>query len=1028
MTKLGNNSVTVLTDNLDDFAVNWPSKLPNPGRVVSVSKCLEGTPLRGWLDSPELASSRYRQQNIANALRLAALYKSGGIYLDLDIIPLHKELFESDLASISQQCEESECGNAFFLNNAYLSFPAKDRFLHKLMETFVVEYQGSIWGFNGPRLVSSLYKRSYITSQQPCTQVRRQQNGDGAPLLKGKRKGVTGKTPGLQIQRTDAVKPGLGSTSSFQEFGLAEIPAVSRRSPAGFGFDMDALLDDSDASQSKPERRKHSLRGPSRSNSKEQITTVAAVKPLSQSGHTFTTLDNSNQTHHVSNQSQEGASANPPRPVAVDIARSSADDASVVASVADEGTDLLDIIGGADTQSSGLRRAASAGRRASIQQKPASRVDLPTAASLLSYAHNSPEVEQALETRGAVQGLKGTDFSQQLEQQNEQPSREHNSSVIAVQQATPLGSLSGPQDRSSNMNFEKPIELPLPVLPSPQLAAGLAAETAAVVEQSKHLSEATAAVSKANAERDHLKLQLQAAQSQLAQQARAHSLEQVQLAEKASAQSAQVTHTAAELQEAKSALNAAQAQTAQLQTQVQEMQKQMADVSLDKQDLQQAAQLQQQLQRALQEQQHMAARLQQDWQQHEAKLTAREEKLEERERAVTDRQAEAAALKAELQSLADTVRTQTEKQVKDSAEDKLAASRHQARLDTLQAVMADEVGQVRMQVQLEKEALERARTQRAADREAWSQQVTNEQKQLAQETVESQKSLEAARTAELTARKAALEFEARASLALKEAEGAKARSASTTQRLQADQDAYEGLQKAMTADRDEIARQGAALVEMGKQIQTKSEAVAAAWQLMEAQKADLASQQNKVVQQSIQLDQQTRQVQQQMTALQAAQAGVWAERSQLVLEQQAVAEDKARAVQHAQEAATAHTKLLAQFKQARMQSVLVPRDISSDEEIDIVWESPRKILAAVQNKASSARSWSSRHQSRATLMSPTGPYRGSSASQHGGYQQAVSKKQQSPPHFGAAVSPLKHPGVACSRCSPSAAGTKSILP
>ena len=53
-------------------------------------------------------------------------------------------------------------------------------------------------------------------------------------------------------------------------------------------------------------------------------------------------------------------------------------------------------------------------------------------------------------------------------------------------------------------------------------------------------------------------------------------------------------------------------------------------------------------------------------------------------------------------------------------------------------------------------------------REAWSQQVTNEQKQLAQETVESHKSLEAARTAELTARKAALEFEARASLAFKE--------------------------------------------------------------------------------------------------------------------------------------------------------------------------------------------------------------------------------------------------------------------
>ena len=34
----------------------------------------------------------------------------------------------------------------------------------------------------------------------------------------------------------------------------------------------------------------------------------------------------------------------------------------------------------------------------------------------------------------------------------------------------------------------------------------------------------------------------------------------------------------------------------------------------------------------------------------------------------------------------------------------------------MQAVMTDELGQLRMQLQLEKDALERARTQRAADR------------------------------------------------------------------------------------------------------------------------------------------------------------------------------------------------------------------------------------------------------------------------------------------------------------------------
>ena len=37
----------------------------------------------------------------------------------------------------------------------------------------------------------------------------------------------------------------------------------------------------------------------------------------------------------------------------------------------------------------------------------------------------------------------------------------------------------------------------------------------------------------------------------------------------------------------------------------------------------------------------------------------------------------------------------------------------------MQAVMADELGQVRMQLQLEQEALQRARTQRAADRSAF---------------------------------------------------------------------------------------------------------------------------------------------------------------------------------------------------------------------------------------------------------------------------------------------------------------------
>ncbi len=51
-----------------------------------------------------------------------------------------------------------------------------------------------------------------------------------------------------------------------------------------------------------------------------------------------------------------------------------------------------------------------------------------------------------------------------------------------------------------------------------------------------------------------------------------------------------------------------------------------------------------------------------------------------------------------------------------------------------------------------------------------------------------------------------------------QAEDTEARLASVKRRLQADQDVHETVQKAITADKDEIARQGAALVEMGKQV------------------------------------------------------------------------------------------------------------------------------------------------------------------------------------------------------------------
>ena len=158
MLKQGNDSVIVLTDDVEQFLTTWPDTLPNPGRVVDVASCLANTPLQHWLDSQELASAVFRQQNIANALRLAAIYKNGGAYLDLDIIPLRKQIFSAE-GAISMQCTREECGDEFWLNNAYLNFPPKHPFMWQLMNAFALEFNGNIWGYNGPRLVSTLYNR-----------------------------------------------------------------------------------------------------------------------------------------------------------------------------------------------------------------------------------------------------------------------------------------------------------------------------------------------------------------------------------------------------------------------------------------------------------------------------------------------------------------------------------------------------------------------------------------------------------------------------------------------------------------------------------------------------------------------------------------------------------------------------------------------------------------------------------------------------------------------------------------------------
>ena len=149
--KAGSDNVVVLVDDLEAFSQSWTSAYPCPGRLVDLERCFAHTPFLHWLHSPELQSAQFKDQDIADALRLAVMYKQGGIYLDLDIITLQRELVSLQGGAVSLQWESE-------LNNAYLNFPPNHPFVSMMLLSFVYNFY-SEWGHNGPEMVSDVYYR-----------------------------------------------------------------------------------------------------------------------------------------------------------------------------------------------------------------------------------------------------------------------------------------------------------------------------------------------------------------------------------------------------------------------------------------------------------------------------------------------------------------------------------------------------------------------------------------------------------------------------------------------------------------------------------------------------------------------------------------------------------------------------------------------------------------------------------------------------------------------------------------------------
>ncbi|XP_027908231.1 lactosylceramide 4-alpha-galactosyltransferase-like [Vigna unguiculata] len=108
---------------------------------------------KGKKDPGEISLS----QNLSNLIRLAVLYKYGGIYIDTDFIIMKPLKGLSN--SIGAQSTSLDSKHWTRLNNAVLIFDMRHPLLHRFISEFALTFDGNKWGHNGPYLVSRVIKR-----------------------------------------------------------------------------------------------------------------------------------------------------------------------------------------------------------------------------------------------------------------------------------------------------------------------------------------------------------------------------------------------------------------------------------------------------------------------------------------------------------------------------------------------------------------------------------------------------------------------------------------------------------------------------------------------------------------------------------------------------------------------------------------------------------------------------------------------------------------------------------------------------
>ena len=181
-------------------------------RPFTVAALLQGTPAEGWLARLDTwRNGAYFYSHVTDALRLALLYREGGIYLDTDVVltrslPLSPRVSGRSGAELPRALRHRRGGRAHrgrrrttasdagsgrtlvnalgiesfaqgdpqrpILNGAIMIFEQPgSRYLWNCMHEFAATYNPDLWGWNGPELLTRVHTRC-AAAQPGLVQVR----------------------------------------------------------------------------------------------------------------------------------------------------------------------------------------------------------------------------------------------------------------------------------------------------------------------------------------------------------------------------------------------------------------------------------------------------------------------------------------------------------------------------------------------------------------------------------------------------------------------------------------------------------------------------------------------------------------------------------------------------------------------------------------------------------------------------------------------------------------------------------------